>query len=164
MRFLIALAVSIATVSTASATAMAEVNRWRARHGLPELKEVPEATDFAQKKAEYRAARMMKNGHQGPKCPAGWREGCGEADPEWGWLTCVMEEDAVYGGAGVAVGADGERYMVLIVSGGSGRALMPRNNLPTLRTAHLTPNPPRIQFIGRVRKAARQRVYRWRSR
>lgn len=148
---LLALVVIFTSVSTAGAAAIDEVNAWRARHGLPRLQEDPAATRFAQRKAEYRAARGLKNGHQGPACPPGWREGCGEASPQWGWLTCVMEEDARYAGAGVAVGADGERYMVLIVSGGSGRALLPRNNLPTMGTAHLTPNAPRMpRLSGRI--------------
>ena len=77
----------------AEAKGIDEVNLWRTRNGLRPFVEDAELTKFAQRKAEYRAARLLKNGHQGPACPAGCREGTGEATADWGWLTCVMEED-----------------------------------------------------------------------
>lgn len=123
-----------------------EVNFWRVRQGLRPLKEDPLLTRFAQRKAEYRAARLLKNGHQGPACPGGCREGTGEARAEWGWLTCVMEEDATHAGAGVAIGEDNERYMVLVVRGGSGGAPRGRNVQP-LSTSHLTPNAPLVRRL-----------------
>lgn len=129
--------------STAQAGALDEVNLWRTTNGLPPFQEDKRLTTTAQHKAEYRAARLLKNGHQGPPCPPGCREGTGEARPEWGWLTCVMEETGTYAGAGVAIGADGERYMVLIVRGTQGYAPISRQLRP-LRTAHLTPDAPRI--------------------
>ena len=128
------------------ASGMDEVNYWRTRNGLYPFAEDPSLTAFAQMKAEYRAQRMMKNSHDGPRWPKGCREGTGEATADWGWLTCCMEENGQVAGAGVAIGPDGERYMVLVVRGETGRQLI--RNVNPLRTAHLTPNPPR--FLGRL--------------
>ena len=101
---------------------------------------------FAQEKANYRAYYRLKNGHQGPQPIAGWREGTGEARSVWGWLTCCQEESAAYGGAGMCVGLDGDRYMVLVLRGGSGRCLLrSRNNVPIYDTSRLTAKPYRIQ-------------------
>lgn len=120
-----------------------EVNAWRRGAGLPQLMEDPAMTKFAQAKAQYRAARGLKDGHQGPSVPSGWTEGCGEAKASWGWLTCATECDFQYAGAGVAMGADGERYMVFVGRGGSGRALIDPNRYPIIKTSHLTPAPAR---------------------
>jgi hypothetical protein len=57
-----------------------------------------------------------------------------------------MEETGTYAGAGVAIGADGERYMVLIVRGTQGHAPNGRQ-VRLLRTAHLTPDAPRIERL-----------------
>jgi len=124
--------------------AMDEVNEWRRRSGLRPFVEDPQMTKFARMKAEYRAMRNLRNGHQGPKAPGNWREGTGEAKPVWGWLTCETESDFKYAGAAMCVGRDGTRYMVLVCRGGSGRALISRNNAPVHNTSHLTPNPPRV--------------------
>ncbi|MEM9646480.1 MAG: CAP domain-containing protein [Planctomycetota bacterium] len=132
---------AISTVAVANGGAFDEVNAWRRGAGLPTLTEDPAMTKFAQMKAEYRAARGLKNGHQGPPVPAGWTAGCGEATETWGWLTCATECDFRFCGAGVAVGVDGERYMVFVGRGGSGRALLNPNRYPIIRTAHLTPKP-----------------------
>lgn len=122
---------------------MDEVNEWRRRAGLPAYREDPEMTKFAMMKARYRAERGLKNGHQGPQPPAGWHEGTGEASGHWGWLTCEMECDFQYAGAGMCVGHDGERYMVLVCRGGSGRPLISRQQVPVHNTSHLTPAPDR---------------------
>lgn len=123
-----------------------EFCEWRRRVGLPQIKEDPAMTKWAQNKANYRAFHRLKNGHQGPTTPAGWREGTGEATSMWGWLTCCQEEDAVYGGAGMCVGWDGERYMCLVLRGGSGRSLLGRrNNIPIHDTSRLTARPYRVQ-------------------
>jgi hypothetical protein len=132
--------------STAQASALQEVNLWRTTNGLPAFQEDERLTAAAQYKAEYRAARLLQNGHQGPPCPPGCREGTGEATAEWGWLSCVMEESGTYAGAGVAIGADGQRYMVLMVRGTQGYAPSGRQVRP-LRTAHLTPDAPQIPRI-----------------
>jgi len=125
------------------ASGMDEVNYWRTANGLKPFREVPWMKAFAQTKAEYRAARLLKDGHDGPRCPAGCREGTAEATAEFGWLSCCMEETGKWAGAGLAIGADGDRYMVLIVHGLKGHAPIGRRVRP-LRTAHLTPNPPII--------------------
>ena len=146
---LAALATIIVTlVATVNADGMAEVNEWRRRSGLPPFVEDPRMTEFAKMKARYRAERNLRDGHQGPKAPAGWHEGTGEATSSWGWLTCEMESDFKYAGAGLCVGRDGTRYMVLVCRGGSGRALVPRQNSPVHNTSHLTPNPPRVGAIA----------------
>jgi hypothetical protein len=132
--------------STAQASALEEVNLWRTTNGLPPFQEDERLTAAAQYKAEYRAARLLKNGHQGPPCPPNCREGTGEARAEWGWLSCVMEEAGTHAGAGVAIGADGERYMVLMVRGTHSHAPMGRQVRP-VRTAHLTPDAPRIPRV-----------------
>ena len=134
----------VLSIGTAFADGMAEVNEWRRRSGLPPFIEDPQMTAFATSKARYRAERGLQNGHQGPKPPAGWHEGTGEATASWGWLTCEMESQFKYAGAGICVGADGKRYMVLVCRDGSGRALVSRNNSPVHNTSHLTPNPPRV--------------------
>ncbi|MEO0532131.1 MAG: CAP domain-containing protein [Planctomycetota bacterium] len=153
MRTLATLAVLILT-GTCHAAAIDEVNHWRQQNGLPAFTEDEELTAFAQQKAEWRAARLAKNGHQGPATPAGCREGCGEATADWGWLTCCQEETGTKAGAGVAIGADGERYMVLLIHGTQGTA--PRGRkiggggpLRIVRTAHLTPDAPVIERIRR---------------
>jgi len=153
---------SFVTVSTSFADGLDEVNEWRRRCGLRPFVEDPEMTRFAKMKARYRAERNLRDGHQGPKPPMHWHEGTGEATPQWGWLTCEMESDYRYAGAGVCVGADGTRYMVLVCRGGSGRALVSRNNSPVHNTAHLTPHPDRVGISSRNvavdRAAAEDRV------
>lgn len=124
-----------------------EFSEWRRQCGLPQVKEDPAMTKWAQAKANYRAFHRLKNGHQGPRNPAGWREGTGEAKPVWGWLTCCQEEDAAYGGAGMCVGLDGDRYMVLVLRGGNGRCLLrSRNDIPIHNTSRLTTRPYRVQI------------------
>lgn len=153
-RFLLlaCLLVVLGPVSTAGASAMEEVNYWRAKNGLAPLQEVAWMSEFAQRKAEWRAARLAQNGHQGPACPAGCREGTGEASPSWGWLTCCQEESGRYAGAGVAIGADGQRYMVLVIHGAQGSAPRGRSmggggSLRVLNTSRLTPDAPRVPRV-----------------
>ena len=128
--------------------AIDEVNLFRTTHGLRPFKHDAQLTKFAQMKAEFRAARMLKHGHQGPQNPSGTVEGTAEAAAMWGWLSCSMEEDWEYAGAGVAIGGDGERYMVLVVRDGTGSATRGRSLRP-VPTAHLTPHPPRFNRQGR---------------
>ncbi|MCA9133676.1 MAG: hypothetical protein KDA45_10995 [Planctomycetales bacterium] len=144
MRILMMALVLVSVAVNVQAAGIDEVNEWRRRSGLRPFIEDPEMTKFADMKARYRALRRLQNGHQGPQAPAGWHEGTGEATADWGWLTCEMESDYQYAGAAVCLGSDGQRYMVLVCRGGSGRPLLSRNNAPVHRTAHLTPNPPRV--------------------
>lgn len=151
-----ALMLSLLIVSVAGATAMEEVNSWRTQNGLPAFQEDAALTEFAQRKAEWRAQRLAQNGHQGPPCPGGCREGCGEATPSWGWLTCCQEETGEYAGAGVAIGRDGQRYMVLVVRGTQGSAPKGRQiggrgaRMRIINTSHLTPDAPRVDAAGNV--------------
>lgn len=147
MRVFLLLLLTVFTCSTAAGSAMDEVNHWRTQNGLRPFVESPELTRFAQEKAEWRAARLAQNGHQGPPCPAGCREGCGEATPEWGWLTCCQEESGEVAGAGVAIGSDGQRYMVLVVRGTNGSAPRGRRiggggSLRIINTSNMTPDAP----------------------
>jgi hypothetical protein len=140
----------ISIASNAYGDGMDEVNEWRKRSGMRPFVEDPAMTKFAQMKAEYRAARQLRNGHQGPKPPAGWHEGTGEATADWGWLTCEMECDFQYAGAALCVGRDGQRYMVLVCRGGSGRPLISRQKVPVHNTSHLSPSPARVGEAGKV--------------
>lgn len=135
-------------------SAMAELNFWRESNGLPILVEEPDYTEFAQMKAEWRAERLLKDGHDGPQHPEGTREGTGEATPDWGWLTCCQEETAERAGAGIAIGRDGLRYMVLVMRGGGdapkGRAIGgPGSRLRIIDTSHMTPDAPRVMKLTR---------------
>lgn len=144
-------------VSTVHGAALEEVNYWRRhnQHGrLAAFIEDKALTRFAQHKAEYRAARGLKDGHQGPKPSDDCREGTAEALPLFGWISCVMEETGRLAGAGVAIGDDGERYMVLVVRG-KGYAPFGSQNLVCIPTAHMTPNAPRIHRINRTIKIGR---------
>lgn len=154
MKFLTWIVVVLSGLSIVHADGMDEVNEWRRRSGLRPFVEDPEMTRFAMMKAQYRAERGLKNGHQGPRPPAGWHEGTGEATASWGWLTCEMEADFQYAGAGICIGRDGERYMVLVCRGGSGSALRSRQNAPVHDTSYLTPNPPRVGAANSISRAA----------
>jgi hypothetical protein len=145
MRLLIIVAVLMTVATSVQADGMDEVNEWRRRTGLPLFIEDPEMTKFAQMKARHRAENNLRNGHQGPKPPARWHEGTGEASSLWGWLTCEMECDFTYAGAGLCVGKDGTRYMVLVCRGGSSRPFISRRSVPVHSTSHLTPKPARIR-------------------
>ena len=149
-RFVLVSVIALVAATLAHGGAFVEVDAGRRGAGLPQLIEDPAMTQFAEAKARYRAARGLKNGHQGPSVPAGWTEGCGEAKASWGWLTCATECDFQYAGAGIAIGADGERYMVFVGRGGSGRALIDPKRYPIIKTAHLTPSPTRAAFVPKA--------------
>ena len=153
MKFLGMVACSLLVASTALGGGIDEVNEWRRRSGLPPFIEDPAMTRFAEEKAAYRARYNLQNGHQGPKPPAGWHEGTGEATADWGWLTCESESDFRYAGAAVCLGRDGTRFMVLVCRGGSGRALLPRNRTPVHNTSYLTPNPTTVFSSSTVGQA-----------
>ncbi len=144
MRFLLLATALVGVTSIAYGDGFDEINEWRKRCGLKPFIEDPKMTEFAAKKARYRAERNLRDGHQGPKPPAGWHEGTGEAKPFWGWLTCESESDFRYAGAAMCVGSDGTRYMVLVCREGTGRALISRNNAPVHNTSFMTPDPPRV--------------------
>lgn len=126
-------------------SAIEEVNHWRRANGLPEFIEDAVLTQFCQHKAEYRALNGLRNGHDGPKPPGGCVEGTGEASHEWGWLTCAMEDSGTHAGAGMCIGWDDERYMVLVVRP-PGRRLL--SHVTPIDTSHLSPNPPSVRQLG----------------
>jgi hypothetical protein len=142
--------------NTIYAGAFEEVNEWRRRTGLPAFKMDKKMMEFARTKARFRALNDLRDSHTGPRnlpLPAGWCEGTGEATPEWGILTCCLEEDHIFIGAHVVVNSTtGLRYMVLVLRGGSCRALIPRNNIPTYNTSYLTPKPETVKGIKRTKQ------------
>lgn len=141
MRELFIICLLFFTTATARGDGFDEVNAWRKHVGLPTFKEDPRMTEFALKKARYRASRDLQNGHQGPKAPPGWIEGTGEATPDWGFLACAIECDFEFVGAALVMGTNGLRYMVFVGRGGSGRPLISSHNIPIVDTSRLTPNP-----------------------
>ena len=144
-----ALVILAIAAPAANGDAWDEFCAWRRMAGLPQLAEDPSMTAFAMHKARYRAERGLRRGHAGPRLRAGWHEGTAEWRPSMGFGACYREHDFRYGGAGMCVGRDGRRYMVLVVRGGSGRSLM-RRSRPTFNTAHLTPNPPRVGQVAQA--------------
>lgn len=150
MRGLISIAMLLVLISAATCGAgpMDEVNYWRRHNGLPPFQSDPKLMAFAQMKAEYRARRALHDGHRGPRWPDGCTEGTGECMPIWGWFTCAMEDDAQFAGAGIAVDARGERYMVLEVRNSRGPLI---GNVVPINTSFLTPNPVRVDRVARPR-------------
>ena len=143
MRFMLTILLTLTLAQSVHADAWDEVCEWRRRARLPAMKEDPALTKFAMMKARYRAERGLQNGHQGPRWPKGCTEGTGEAKAMWGWLTCVTETDAKVGGAGMCIGRDGQRYMVLVVKGHR-RSLIDPHRYPIFDTSRLSPHPPRV--------------------
>jgi hypothetical protein len=166
MKWVIIAALIISSV-TLQAEALEEVNLQRSHLGLPAVFADAHATAFAQRKAEYQAARGIKgfypmstrstgmNGHEGPIYDRPHVEGTGCSTQDGPWLTCAMRSlGSPRVGAGVAIGPDGYRYMVLIVLG---RKHRDGGKLVTLiNTAHLTPEAPRVapHSGGNQRRAA----------
>ena len=136
--------------------ALDEVNLQRTRVGLPPLVADPVMMDFAQRKAEFQAARGIDgstpgkpyNGHEGPRNPGGWVEGTGvgRGTSFHMWATCAMDSVSPPGtkaGAGSAVGPDGARYQCLVVAGDFRDH--PRGTpTPIVRTIHLNDYIPRV--------------------
>lgn len=148
MKHLLTILFLFMSFSVCKGIGLEEVNHWRKANGLPPFKEDKKLTEFAQMKAEYRARNRLQNGHQGPKHPSGTTEGTGETKRGmgWGWLTCCMECDGEYAGAGVAIGADdNHRYMVLVVKKYNANPLINPHNIKPLDTEHLTPVIPIVE-------------------
>lgn len=169
MRFIASLLICL-SCSTSYATAMQELNLQRQNLGLPPLREDPQLTAHAQRRAEYQAAHRLSlyNGHSPGSVHRGAHrtdggpivEGSGAMPrntPQDCWCTCAMR---VLGdplvGAGVAWGSDGVRYMCLIVRASTIREGGLRR--PMIATAHLTPDAPRYPFRRRVRSINKPRV------
>jgi hypothetical protein len=115
--------------SLAAEDALDEVNALRAKRGLPPFIRDDGLTEGAKKIADYRAANLIfghvMNGSYALDhsfVPAGTRvdtAGCAAYPPEYGWLSCAVNEAYTYAGAAYAIGSDGKRYMHLFLSGGS---------------------------------------------
>ena len=100
--------------------ALAEVNRARARRGLPPYAFDEKLTEAAKRCAAYRAKRRIA-GHTGndfaflPKGGRATAAGCGALDDSWGWGSCCTYESWRKAGAAWVRGSDGKRYMHLFV-------------------------------------------------
>jgi hypothetical protein len=127
-----------------------EMNAQRRNFGLPPLLERADLTARAQAKAEWQAAHDISlfnryNGHEGLITPPGMIEGTGCCDPSWGWATCVMRTLGQWpAGAGVAIGANGRRYMCLIID--TNYRNPPQTNVQrsVINTSPMTPDAPNI--------------------
>jgi hypothetical protein len=108
----------------AATPALDEVNAARASRGLPPFLEDPALTQAAMSAADYRAAYRIEGhvpGGQGdfgflPPGTSASSAGCAAWPAHLGWGACCTYEGWRYGGAAVAIGADGRRYMHLFVS------------------------------------------------
>ncbi len=107
--------------SNGSNDALAEVNAYRAKRGLPPFQHDPQLTKAALTAATKRAARGI-HGHLPESdftcLPAGASAdaaGCGALEDSWGWGTCCMDDNYSHAGAAWVRGADGLRYMHLFV-------------------------------------------------
>lgn len=100
--------------------ALAEVNAARASRGLRPFLRDDGLMAAAESAARWRAARRV-SGHTSNDfghVPAGSHAdaaGCAAWEPSMGWGSCCAYEDWAYAGAGIAIGADGLRYMHLFV-------------------------------------------------
>lgn len=134
----------------AMADALDEVNAQRAHFGRSPLIRDAALMRFAQSKAEWKAAHLVTSqygytGHEGIQPPADCREGTGALAPHWGFVVCRMLISGSHrGGAGIAIGEDGRRYMVVVVGTRSLRGDASAYSSP-LETAYMTPNAPRIR-------------------
>jgi len=110
--------------SSGSNDALAEVNAYRAKRGLPPFQHDPQLTKAALAAATKRAARGI-HGHLPESdfscLPIGATAdaaGCGALEDSWGWGTCCMDDNYSHAGAAWVRGADGLRYMHLFVRHG----------------------------------------------
>ena len=114
----------VAPTETGSNDALAEVNAYRAKRGLPPFQHDPQLTKAALAAATKRAARGI-HGHLPESdfscLPIGATAdaaGCGALEDSWGWGTCCMDDNYSHAGAAWVRGADGLRYMHLFVRNG----------------------------------------------
>lgn len=147
----------LALLLPAMGEALDECNLQRQHFGLPPLIRDPELMRAAQRKAEWKAAHHVTSqygydGHEGQTPPDDCIEGCGALTPFWGWGTCETTLTGSWpAGAGLAMGTDGRRYMVLwIRQGGQNghRRTIDMSSRNLADTAHLTPG---LKVIPRSR-------------
>ena len=111
---------SIPTPTTAITDALDEVNAKRATRGLPPYIRDDGLTIAAQRAADARAASLTF-GHTSNDfafLPVGCSAdsaGCAAYPPEYGWLSCLIWENARYAGAAYTVGVDGRRFMHIYI-------------------------------------------------
>lgn len=100
--------------------ALSEVNAKRAARGLRPFVRDEALTYAAQACANYRAAHRIF-GHTDndfrflPKGVSATSAGCAAYPLSYGWMSCCVYDNYVYGGAAWAWGSDGKRYMHLFV-------------------------------------------------
>ena len=130
--------------SSGSNDALAEVNAYRAKRGLPPFQHDPQLTKAALAAATKRAARGI-HGHLPESdfscLPIGATAdaaGCGALEDSWGWGTCCMDDNYSHAGAAWVRGADGLRYMHLFV----------RNSAPAATAKQTSVEP--VQSAGEV--------------
>lgn len=116
---------------------LAELNQQRARKGLHPFMRDEGLTQAAMRCADVRAANRCEGHTQndfsylnGAQADAA---GCAAATPEWGWLSCCMDDDYQYAGAAYAW-SGGQRYMHLFVRGGNGGGSRSTNMRPAAMT------------------------------
>lgn len=112
-------------IKTRSTSAAFEcVNNQRARKGLRPFAWNESLARAAEKCAAFKAAHCL-SGHtsndfgfidDGAQCVATGADGSKIPANDPNWWTCCMDENYPYAGAGMAVGADGNKYYSLFVS------------------------------------------------
>ncbi len=100
--------------------ALDEVNAYRAGRGLrPFIRD--EGLTIAARGCAAARARALCFGHTEndfafvPSGTTATSAGCAAYPADHGWLSCCMDDPAIYGGAAWALGSDGKRYMHLFV-------------------------------------------------
>ena len=149
MRWTAVLTLLLCTYAVAG-TPLDECNAQRAHYGLPPLVEDARLSEWAQCKAVWQAAHDVSlangyNGHEGPQLGMGYIEGTGVLDPDAGWGTCAFRVEGSWpAGAGLAIGANGKRYMCLILRI-SNEQYRERPTVGALsNTSPMSPDPPRV--------------------
>lgn len=100
--------------------ALDEVNKARAKKGLPAFVRDEKLTEGAKRCADFRAEKLIA-GHTSNDfrfLPMGsWADagGCAAWKPDLGWGSCCTYENYKTAGAAYTVGRDGRRYMYLFV-------------------------------------------------
>lgn len=107
-------------ISVEETEALSEVNALRAQRGLRPYIFDPLLTEGARRIATVRAQNRIF-GHlpndfsllpQGASAAA---TGCAAYPPSYGWMSCAVYDNYTYAGAAFVMGADGKRYMHLVV-------------------------------------------------
>lgn len=118
-------AVTTGVAKAGAVDALDEVNAKRASRGLRPYVRDEALTQGAMSCASYRASYGIKGHIMGrgmsdySLIPGGAgvarATGCAAAESWWGWLSCCTYDNYTYAGAAWVMGADGRRYMHLVV-------------------------------------------------